>query len=165
MKGQFTLDLSANRLKSLDSNIFSYARNLVDISLGGNSFSVLPDRLFAKNYQLKHFRMLDNHAIMKTLPEYFLANQSSLRTVGAIKCNLLKIPENIFFGSESILTISLHGNALLVLPKNLLKDQKNLRELDLSENGITYFNEDFFLETKQLKVLNLSRNSLTYISA
>lgn len=153
------LDLSTNGMESLEPDLFIYLTNLTHLNLGGNNFASLPEGLFSNNRKLTIFRMLENRVPMDTLPEGFLANQTSLVEV-FIKCELKKIPEDIFEESINIADIQLDGNQLEVLPKYLFKDQRHLSSLDLSDNYLTDLPEILFEGTPELKKLDLSHNRI-----
>ncbi|XP_070492281.1 protein toll-like [Chironomus tepperi] len=153
------LDLSTNGMESLEPDLFIYLTNLTHLNLGGNNFASLPEGLFANNRKLTIFKMLENRVPMDTLPEGFLANQTMLADV-FIKCELRKIPEDIFEESINIANIRLDGNQLEVLPKYLFKDQRQLSTLDLSDNYLTDLPEELFEGTPELKKLYLSHNRI-----
>ncbi|KAL7023404.1 hypothetical protein ACKWTF_012594 [Chironomus riparius] len=153
------LDLSTNGMESLEPDLFIYLPNLTHLNLGGNNFASLPEGLFANNRKLTILKMLENRVPMDTLPDGFLANQTMLVDV-FIKCELRKIPEDIFEESINIASIKLDGNQLEVLPKYLFKDQRQLSTLDLSDNYLTDLPEELFEGTPELKKLDLSYNRI-----
>lgn len=157
------LDLSGNGMESLEPDVFFHLLNLTDINLSANNFASLPDGLFANNQKLKHFRLLENRISMETLPGDLLSNQTDLEKV-YIRCELKKIPDEIFEGSEKIETIQLSGNQIEKLPENLLKDQKSLQKLDLSDNLISEIPDDFFAGTPSLMELKMSKNRVAMLS-
>lgn len=157
------LDLSANGMESLEPDLLFHLTNLTDINLSANNFASIPDGLFSNNRKLKNFRMLENRVSIETLPNDFLSNQTDLVNV-LIKCDLKRLPEDIFEGSENIEYIKLDQNSIDDLPRLLLADQSKLTKLDLSENQISSLPDDLFAGTLMLKELKLSRNRLTTIS-
>lgn len=156
------LDLSTNGMESLEPDLFMYLTNLTHLNLGGNKFATLPEGLFANNRKMVTFKMLENRVPLDNLPNGLLANQSLLEHV-YIKCDLRKIPEDIFEESPNIISINLDGNQLEVLPKYLFKDQDKLNMLDLSNNFLTDLPEELFERTQLLKTLYLSHNRIERI--
>lgn len=158
------LDLSANGIESVEHDLLFHLTNLTEINLSTNNFATLPEGLFANNRKLKTFKLLENRVTMDTLPSELLANLTSLEIV-LIKCELAKLPEDIFEGSHMIKTIRLENNKLDDLPDGLFRDQKSLEKLDLSGNLISQLGDEFFHETSELQELKLSKNRMTSISS
>lgn len=156
------LDLSANGMESLEPDLLFYLTNLTDINLSANNFASIPDGLFSNNHKLKSFRLLENRVSIETLPNDFLSNQTDLVNV-LIKCDLKKIPEDIFRGSRNIEYIKLDQNSIDDLPRFLLADQSKLTKLDLSDNLISSLPDDLFVGASMIKELKLSRNHLSTI--
>lgn len=157
------LDLSANGIESLEPDLLFHLANLTDVNLSANNFASIPGGLFANNRKLKNLRMLENRVSIETLPNGFLANQTELVSV-LIKCDLKKLPEDIFEGSPNIEVIKLYQNSIDDLPRLLLADQAKLINLDLSENEISSLPDDLFAGTPMLKELKLSRNRISTVA-
>lgn len=156
------LDLSANGMESLEPDLLVHLTNLTDINLSANRFSMLPEELFANNRKLRSFKLLENRVRMETLPNELFANLTHLNSV-IIKCDIISLPEDIFYGSKNINLINLERNAIQTLPENIFHDQEKLEKLDLGKNLITELPEAIFAGAISLKELILSNNRLKTI--
>lgn len=157
------LDLSSNKLVTLDSGVFSPLVNLKDINLTENYFESLPIELFKENKNLFRFMLMDNQVEMKTLPAGLLANLPQLNIVN-LACGLTNIPSNLFQGSNNIETLVLTKNHLNTLPTRLFAKMKKVTKIILQYNYLTQLHDDLFKDTNSLLELQLSHNQLEQIS-
>uniref|UniRef100_A0A8C1V7F1 Slit homolog 1 protein n=1 Tax=Cyprinus carpio TaxID=7962 RepID=A0A8C1V7F1_CYPCA len=108
-------------------------RNVTELYLDGNQFSVVPKELSNfKNLQLVD---LSNNKI-STLTNSSFANMSQLTTLilsyNALRC----IPTLAFGGLRSLRLLSLHGNDISELPDGIFNDAASLSHLAIGANPL-----------------------------
>ncbi|XP_056617252.1 slit homolog 1a [Triplophysa dalaica] len=108
-------------------------RNVTELYLDGNQFSIVPQELSNfKNLQLVD---LSNNKISSLTSSSF-ANMSQLTTLilsyNALRC----IPTLAFAGLRSLRLLSLHGNDISVLPDGIFNDAASLSHLAIGANPL-----------------------------
>jgi Leucine-rich repeat (LRR) protein len=157
------LDLSANNMTTIDKDVFATLPNLSKINLSANLFTTLPSDLLASNKMLTQFRFINNRVDLPTLPDRLLADLPYLKEV-QIRCNLQRVPDNLFKGSTNISSISFSMNLIERLPEALFSDQTQLIDLDMSYNQLMELPDNLFAVSTPLKVLRLAHNNLVNIT-
>ncbi|KAI8130787.1 hypothetical protein FF38_00426 [Lucilia cuprina] len=127
------LDLSHNKLNSLDRRIFEHTPNITKLNLSWNSF-----------------RVLDNPTTMA------LASASSLENLDLSHTGIKSMASVIFEKLTSLKVLNLAGNEFVHLPENFQLIGQSLRSLNLAGNKFSDFSEGSFLGLKALLHLNIS---------
>lgn len=128
------LNVSSNRLHSIDSSWCELLPNLTMLILSGNPVSSIPPDAFG--------------------------HCSSLRTLHLSSLLIHWIDEGMFKGLTQLRTLRLDGNSRLVsLQQHAFRDLSALVELDLSGCSLTTLEpETFLFPSLSLRVIHLSRN-------
>ncbi|XP_044582529.1 protein toll-like [Cotesia glomerata] len=162
-----SIDLHGNKLRSIPQDIFSKLSKLKTINLSLNNFTndSFPEDLFRYNNMLEMLIMTSNHRNITTLPNGFLSNLTSLRTINMENNGFHQMPENFLWGTTSLTTIKLQDNYISTIPRYFFRDLKNLKFLDMSGNTIDHLPNDVFESLRQLTNLNLAKNRIKYLSS
>uniref|UniRef100_T1KU38 LRRCT domain-containing protein n=1 Tax=Tetranychus urticae TaxID=32264 RepID=T1KU38_TETUR len=138
-----TLDVSNNRIKEIDADIFSEnSSSLTNLNLSKNDLSFIPDKLL---YHLKNLRVLN------------IGNN-----------NLHTINNNIFYTLSNLEVLDLSRNQLITVNPGESKIPFGLgaylKKINLSHNNLTYFNREFnsiqWNLHLEIEEINLSHNKL-----
>uniref|UniRef100_UPI00398F83E6 slit homolog 1 protein-like n=1 Tax=Pristiophorus japonicus TaxID=55135 RepID=UPI00398F83E6 len=121
---------SNKHLKSLPKGI---PKNVTELYLDGNQFSVVPTVL----YTYKHLQLVDmsNNRISSLTNTSFI-NMSQLTTLILSYNSLRCIPASAFQGLRSLRLLSLHGNDISTLPKGIFGDVASLSHLAIGANPL-----------------------------
>ncbi|XP_053202336.1 uncharacterized protein LOC128387182 [Panonychus citri] len=138
-----TLDVSNNRIKTIDAEIFNEnSSNLVNLNFYNNDLSFIPDKLL---YHLKNLRSLN------------IGNN-----------NLHTINNNIFYTLSNLEVLDLSRNQLISVNPGESKIPFGLgtylKKINLSHNNLTNFNREFnsiqWNLHLEIEEINLSSNKL-----
>lgn len=131
------LNLSKNKISSIDFKFFENIPNLRHLYLGKNKLTVLNESLFTT---LHNVVLIDLH-----------------------KNDLTYISQDLFKGNPNLEGINLAQTGLGKLGvgvENLFKYNTKLRYINLMANGLSAFNTEFVKDLKDLHVLNLLQNNI-----
>jgi len=143
------IDLSNNRLKSLDKFVF---KNLNRTNNNKNRIFKLIKQDRISNL---HYLDLKNNLIESIEKNTFtsLINLVNLNLKGNCIENL---DSNVFYGLVNLKFLDISFNRLRHLEVNLLNDLLNLKEIDLSRNELESISSNTFKDLKNLISINLS---------
>ena len=178
----FSLDLSHNRLQSLQPNVLNGLTSLQLLDLSHNQLSAINRNTFLRLRNL-HILRLSNNDIENLRPKSF-AGLRVLSSLSLENNKLTKINEEVLWNITSLSSLILSGNfftkvphGLRVLSKletidlsdNLISEldnssfvglNPNLYGISLSGNGISRFNATIFAPIPGIEVLNLANNHI-----
>jgi len=182
------LDLSNNKLLSLEANSFKTLNRLNTLRLADNralgSRSAIDELAFAglestlndlnlKNIQLEQFpratiRHLHRLAFLNlaqnqisSIPSGSFELMSSLTAINLDRNRLVSVDKDTFNGAEtSLSSLSLLGNLIEQLPQKQLEKLSVLRRLDLGFNRIEFLPPNSFEANKRLILIALDGNPL-----
>jgi hypothetical protein len=174
------LNLSANSLTNLNSDIFIGLKSLKQINLSKNKLEECPK--FSENLEILNLSQnklymshkLDFHAIqfLKTLdisqnklnsenfPLNLFDNLKNLENLFLDNNEISNLEENIFWNLKRLITLGLSSNKLEFIHSNLFINLKDLKDLNLKENCLRTLKRDIFSSQANLKYLNLSDNKI-----
>jgi insulin-like growth factor-binding protein complex acid labile subunit len=145
------LDLSNNRLNSLDAFIFGFLYNLSDLHLASNNISFLNGRCFFKLRNLKKL-ILKNNQINSI--DFLQLNKNDLNNLEYLELEENKITlinETLFQSFVYLFHLNLNSNPIQSIYENTFKSLKLLKTLRVSNTKI----DSLFLNSN-LKELDLS---------
>ncbi|XP_011689238.1 PREDICTED: uncharacterized protein LOC105450861 isoform X2 [Wasmannia auropunctata] len=158
------LDLSHNKLKTLEADSFKGLSNLTYLDLCDNLLSQLSPQVFLTLPALRSLRMRGNHLSvsalsalrdLKRLEELDLSNN---RLLGPMGPNLLPQMPKLHF-----LTVS--ENGLVNVQQGALMGLRNLTYLSLSHNQIDVLEDHSFKYLSTLTRLDLANNRIVAVSS
>uniref|UniRef100_A0AAX7UH19 Slit homolog 1a (Drosophila) n=1 Tax=Astatotilapia calliptera TaxID=8154 RepID=A0AAX7UH19_ASTCA len=108
-------------------------RNVTELYLDGNQFSVVPKELSA----FKYLQLVDlSNNKINSLTNSSFANMSQLTTLILSYNSLRCIPKMAFSGLHSLRLLSLHGNEISELPDGIFNDVSSLSHLAIGANPL-----------------------------
>lgn len=178
-----TLDLSHNRLSSVNPKWFLYITGLKELVLSFNKFTHLDssalsglrmlERLDVShnfilsvhqntfNYVHNTLTMLDlSHNHLGKIESDLFSEMVSLDMLDLSHNNLSNIPKDAFSDLYSLSKVELNSNKLTSLPEHSFYFLRSLEHLNLSSNSLAELQDGIFRSAPALKVLDLSNNRL-----
>uniref|UniRef100_A0A673AQ07 Slit homolog 1a (Drosophila) n=1 Tax=Sphaeramia orbicularis TaxID=375764 RepID=A0A673AQ07_9TELE len=108
-------------------------RNVTELYLDGNQFSVVPKELST----FKYLQLVDlSNNKINSLTNSSFANMSQLTTLILSYNSLRCIPKMAFSGLHSLRLLSLHGNEISELPDGIFNDVSSLSHLAIGANPL-----------------------------
>ncbi|XP_026275930.1 toll-like receptor 7 [Frankliniella occidentalis] len=135
------VNMSYNRLSTLNEGLFASSRELSEVYLQNNSLAELPRGLF---HRLEQLVVLDL--------------SRNLLTSAAVN-------ESTFAGLIRLIVLNLAHNSLTHIDERTFKELYFLQILDLRNNSISHIADNAFMSLYNLHTLNLAENRLHSISA
>uniref|UniRef100_A0A1B0A582 LRRCT domain-containing protein n=1 Tax=Glossina pallidipes TaxID=7398 RepID=A0A1B0A582_GLOPL len=158
LKNLKTLDLSANKIKSIEEGLLKGCTDLKEFYVDRNSLTVVPSHSLNGPSALRHLSLRHNYITILRY-ESFIA-QPQLEIID-LRYNDIKNIEGLAFkGLRKIKEIKLAGNRITNLNSDVFENLPTLQKLDLSENFIPKFPIVSLNAISNLKALNLSSNML-----
>ncbi|XP_065372418.1 protein artichoke [Calliphora vicina] len=158
LKNLKLLDLSANKIKSIEEGLLKGCGDLKEFYMDRNSLATVPSNSLNGPTALRHLSLRHNY-ITSLRYESFIA-QPQLEIID-LRYNEIKTIEGLAFkGLRKIREIKLAGNRVTNLNSDVFENLPTLQKLDLSENFIQQFPTVSLRPINNLKSLNLSSNML-----
>uniref|UniRef100_A0A914VXV3 Chaoptin n=1 Tax=Plectus sambesii TaxID=2011161 RepID=A0A914VXV3_9BILA len=150
------LDLSHNRITSLESTYFDGLRNLSVLILSGNKIETIEEAAFKGLHKL---RVLDlSHNPVTTWdPQAFKELSHSIELLNLANTGLFSLPK---ISHRGLRHLNLSLNSIYELAASDLKPLSKLVTLDLSYNNIVNVKPELLSDLFDLRHLNLSGNSI-----
>ena len=115
----FFLDLSNNRLTSVDERTFANLKRLTGLNMAWNQLEVLPARTFQNFEHLQSLYLQGNR--LRTLPQGLFRSLGSLKKLDLSNNILSTLPAGFFASQERIHEIDLSQNCLSIPPNELFR--------------------------------------------
>ena len=132
--GQPTLlDLSNNRLKTVNHNMFKHLSRLETIDLIKNHLEMIPGDTFDITQQ-RNLCLADNN--LKTVSHTMFSHLSRLKFLCLENNKLETIPEDAFLGIGRLFSLRLDNYRLSTLSATLLGSLSHIRHLFLNRNPL-----------------------------
>lgn len=160
------LSLKGNKIKRINPGAFVSLKSLRHIDLSFNDLDQINSLTFLKNPDLEVIRINDN-IHLKSLPtDGFVTNEKAFHVFlfDASNCDLSNLGENTFKTMPFITRLYLSGNNIENIPRNLFSPSLRLMELDLSNNLIASLDAQVFASNNDLQKLNLAANPMETLS-
>uniref|UniRef100_A0A1I8Q9R3 LRRCT domain-containing protein n=1 Tax=Stomoxys calcitrans TaxID=35570 RepID=A0A1I8Q9R3_STOCA len=157
------LDLSANKIKSIEEGLLKGCGDLKEFFMDRNSLTAVPSHSLNGPTALRHLSLRHNHITFLT-HDSFIA-QGELEIIDLRYNEIRSIVGGAFRGLRKIREIKLSGNRITNLNSDVFEDMPSLQKLDLSENFIQKFPTVALAAIEHLKSLNLSSNMLQRFDA
>ncbi|KAK3861725.1 hypothetical protein Pcinc_032341 [Petrolisthes cinctipes] len=164
------LDLSRNKIISVQPNLFNGLTHLVHLNLSGNRLEVIPDNLFSDTKNIQTIDLSFNS--LTSLGRFSFYYLRKLQRLNLTQNRLTHLPSTVFKNCMSLVRLELGHNSLQELhytsfPDGYYSYFSPLTYLDLSHNNIS-INDDqpvFFLNRQvNLEHLLMSNNRIDKVS-
>ncbi|KAH1022737.1 protein toll [Dendroctonus ponderosae] len=158
------LSLEDNSLLHFSKQAFEGLCNLMELDMSGNKISLISQDSFSLLPNLTKISVARNRIVQ--IHSRLFAHNVFLEEIWLSSNQISNLPGSLFRPCSRLQTLQLQGNRLRQLPVDLFQGLQTLTNLDLSGNNFTTLSlpgEVFFALTK-LRRLNLSYNNLSNIS-
>jgi len=132
------LDLSNNKLQSLDRQDLQELTSLEVLKISNNQLTTLPKSIFSRNAKLYHLDLSSN--------------------------KLEDIDTYLFKSTRFLKDLNVSGNLIKELNKNTFSPTTRLKSLDLSRNQLQSLGPETFKSLEFLEYINLAHNKIVNIS-
>ncbi|XP_062547020.1 uncharacterized protein LOC134212826 isoform X2 [Armigeres subalbatus] len=126
------LFLSENSIETISMNAFANLKKLLVLDLSHNRLEKLHEDLFETNENLIELNLSHNN-FMAIQNQPFLKSPS-IMTLDLSECKIPQIYENSFVYLPKLTMMDLSGNVMITLPKEAFAPLKRLRIVELYEN-------------------------------
>jgi insulin-like growth factor-binding protein complex acid labile subunit len=158
------LNLSNNRLNSLDAFIFGFLYNLSDLHLASNNISFLNGRCFFNLRNLKKL-ILKNNQINSI--DFLQLNKNDLYNLDYLELeenNITLIHETLFQSFVYLFHLNLNSNPIKSIFENTFKSLKLLKTLRVSNTKIDSLFLNSNLQELDLSYLNVSISGIEQLT-
>lgn len=154
LSGLSSVDLSHNHLWKINSRAFQGLGTLVRLDLGYNQLQTLYDDDFS---ELEHLEELDlGHNPLGHLSGRCFQFLRNLKVLSFNSVGHTHLSPDVFAHVRSLTRLSLVGNGFRSLPAAALQGLYDLRSLDVSQNPLTHVGATCLRELPSLRTLQLN---------
>lgn len=156
-----TLNLSSNKIKTLESSSFEFQRNLKHLNLSKNEI----DKVLKDSFKgLRAVTTLDlSYNRLEELNWETFRELHSLQILKLSENRLVYLEEGLFKSTKHLQELLLDHNLFLELPTEALNDAVNLQYLSLSSNLLKSIEEGEMPSLPELRTLVLDQNVIDEI--
>jgi Leucine-rich repeat (LRR) protein len=158
------LDLSDNKLVTVENKLFKQLENLKKLLLQKNHISAFEPNAFNGLKKLEELNLLSNK--FETIDDDLFAGLTALTSLHVFKAmnmsnrNLVEIDVSFLKIYGSLEKLDLSQNKILSIPANAFSHLKELQYLHLENNEIHMIDENAFSGLVSLTYLNISNNNI-----
>jgi len=156
-----TLDLSYNRLQSLNNLALYNLGDLRSLNLQSNSGIYLPPNVFDSIYSLVTLDL--RSCRISTIETGWFKNITNLNTLHLSSNSFQTIPSTAFNNLRNLVYLSMSYGSLSSLPANTFYYNTRLQTLLLNQNSLSSISASLFANIQNLVTLSLSYNSFNQI--
>ncbi|KAM8974062.1 leucine-rich repeat and immunoglobulin-like domain-containing nogo receptor-interacting protein 1 [Pelodytes ibericus] len=131
------LDLSKNRIKTINQDEFSSFPYLEELELNENIINIIEPGAFS--------------------------GLSNLRSLGLRSNRLKLIPLGVFTGLSNLTQLDISENKIVILLDDMFQDLYNLKSLEVGDNDLVYISHRAFRGLNSLEELTLEKCNLTSV--
>ncbi|VDO98537.1 unnamed protein product [Soboliphyme baturini] len=156
------LDLSANKIQTIEKGAFFRLQNLKILKLNQNLLASIGPETFTGLASLKVLDLSEN-GIARIATSVF-ADLHYLETLNLTFNSISSFSPGAFTGLGRLKELHTQYNEITTIPKVALHALTSLKLLDFSHNRISFLNAESFVLLKELEILNFGYNSLDSIN-
>jgi len=156
------LDLNSNRLENIDSGTFNDTFRLRQLKLGKNRISSIPKDLFKNLKLLLNLDLSGNR--LTTIDSLTFSGLESLKVLKLKRNDLVELLDAAFWPLSNLASLHLSFNNLKQIKKGWLYGLSNLRHLYLMKNSLNSIEDASLDSCSKLIELDLSYNHLEVIT-
>ena len=157
------LDVSDNKIHSLEPGIFSSCRRLVSVYMRRNKIHLIPVGVFQQLPWLRYIFLANNH--LTSLVDEMFRNLTKLAHLELSTNRISSVANNPFHQLPMLTTLNLDNNYISTVPVKALQKLPRLSSLYLNNNSLTSLPDGSFDSHLQLTRLQLSDNQIERIEA
>jgi Leucine-rich repeat (LRR) protein len=156
------LDVSENKLLSINPDTFSHNRDLEWLHFGSNSITYIHPSTFRNSSRL-HDLNISGNKIISIDPETFTVNLE-LKWLNVNDNSITDIHPSTFRGISKLRSLHISENKLASISPGTFDQNRDLQWLVLSRNRITDIHPSVFRRNSGLRHLDISGNKITLIN-
>lgn len=156
------LDMSFNKISSLDISIFEGFSNILYLNISHNQLKRFEMDFLDALPKLRHLLLCDNHIDIFPAKEFKLLHPR-LEFLDLQNNNLMSITPKALHWFRSLSKLNLHNNSLTNTDFYFSSSMQMLYELDLGFNAINTISDNMFFGLKSLRVLHMQNNNISYL--
>lgn len=157
------LDVSGNRIKTLERDTFRKSVRLRTLNLARNEINQMKSDVFQDLTSLNELSLSDNKLVNFSSGVNVFRNLRQLTRLDLSNNTIIDIERNMLVDLENLVEINMSYNKLFVLAYQLFKGMKSIEIVDLSHNLFGSFIGNFFIHNKKLSELRLQHNLMNRI--
>ena len=158
LKNLRKLQLTSNKIKSLNGDAFKGLNNLIELNISFNNLTTLPQGLFNDLVNLKKLDIGWNEIV--SLPNGLFKNLVNLEILSMLGCQANTIPEEIL-SCQTLKKLDLCAMPLKKLDPKTFKNLVNLEVLLMFNCQLQELDPNTFSSNKKLRILHLHSNQLS----
>lgn len=159
-----SLDVSGNRLQTLDRETFRKSVRLRSVNLAGNDIRQMTSDVFSDLHDLNELFLNGNKLVDFSHGFDVFATLKQLTILDLSNNSITNIERHMFYGLESLVQLNISHNKLYILPYQVFESMRSIEVVDLSHNSLVSFLDNFFIHNRKMKVLELQHNLLGKIN-
>lgn len=152
----------STNLAELNSDDFTHAMNLTSLNLSANKLTLIKSNVFSPVAKMTRSMLLHSNEVPQ-LRDGTVFPLHKLRELALDRNEISEIEENSFYGLNNLFDLNLSANQLATIHSQSFAGLPLLNYLDLTNNKIEII-DDGALDLPALKQLNVAHNKLTQLS-
>jgi Leucine-rich repeat (LRR) protein len=152
------LDLSYEKISSIEKNAFKDLTNLTELDLDCNQINVINSQVFRDLSNLKRLNLFSSQILM--IEDNAFLGLENLEILNLDNNSLTEINLNTFIGLSKLIKLDLSKNKINYVEDNSFQFLSNLKEMYLFSNEINQINKNTFYGLTDLIELNLIYNKI-----
>ncbi|XP_062700932.1 chaoptin-like isoform X2 [Aedes albopictus] len=149
------LDLSNNKLKTLNENSFHFMGDLVSLELHDNQIESLPRGTFQGDIHNKLKLISLRYNNLKQLSTHSFADLGDLNAIYLDDNRIESIEKRTFMNLNNLKVLNLRGNKLNKVADESFQNLPELEKLDMAYNALPSFDFDYFDQVGSLASLEV----------
>lgn len=158
------LDVSGNRIETLDREAFRNSVLLTTLNLARNEIAQIKGDVFKDLHELNELVLSNNKLSDFSAGVDIFSGLKKLTHLDLSNNTLMNIERHMFYGLEGLIEINMSYNRLFILPYQVFEIMHSIEVVDLSHNLLMSFLDNFFIHNGRLKVLQLHHNRMAKIN-
>ncbi|XP_076059176.1 uncharacterized protein LOC143035892 [Oratosquilla oratoria] len=157
-----SIDISNNRLRSVDNGVFANLHNLTELSINHNRLQSVSEEAFESAQALKSLKLNDNS--IKILENGCFRSMKGLQDLDLENNFLVELPPEIFEENSHLIHLNLAKNFIARINRKTFRNLHALQLLNLQNNKIVKIGNGIFASLFTVQTIYLQHNRIDYIS-
>ena len=154
------LILGANKIRTIDKDVFKKLDKLRYIDFDGNPLVSVPEGLFDGNTKLTMLSLMNT--ALESVPDNLLKNNTLLSELYLQENKLKRLPDDFFSANSKLYRVTISSSQLENLPSSLGENKPYLSIIQANNNNITSIPASF-ASLKNVTEIELSNNRISEV--
>jgi len=154
------LILGANKIRTIDKDVFKKLDKLRYIDFDGNPLVSVPEGLFDANTKLTMLSLMNT--ALEGVPDNLIKNNTELRELYLQDNKIKRLPDDFFSENSKLTRLTISSSQLENLPSSLGEDKLYLSIIQANNNNITSIPASF-ARLKNVTEIELSNNRISEV--